>query len=122
MIQNLEVAPSPGWMQDRLRKAGFRPINNIVDITNYVMLELGQPLHAFDSQRLHSGAIIVRSAHAGETIKTLDEITRKLDPHTLVIANGDTPIAIAGIIGGAETEVISTSKSCLLYTSDAADE
>lgn len=114
MIQNLEVAPSPGWMQDRLRKAGFRPINNIVDITNYVMLELGQPLHAFDSQRLDSGAIIVRSAHAGETIKTLDEITRKLDPHTLVIANGDTPIAIAGIIGGAETEVISTSKSILL--------
>ena len=114
LIHDVTIAPSPYWIQRRLRLAGMRPISNIVDITNYVMLELGQPLHAFDYHRLDSGAIVVRSARSGETIKTLDGITRELDPRTLVIANGDTPIAIAGIIGGADTEVIATSKSILL--------
>jgi phenylalanyl-tRNA synthetase beta chain len=114
IVRGMRIASSPAWMQDRLRKAGFRPINNIVDITNYVMLELGQPLHAFDYQRLSSKRIVVRVARPGETIETLDKVTRKLDSTTLLITNKEAPIAIAGIIGGANSEVVDTSETILL--------
>lgn len=120
LVKNVKIGPAPGWMRRRLTYAGMRPINNIVDITNYVMLEWGQPLHAFDYDKLRERAggkaptIIVRPARAGETIKTLDGNDRKLTPETLVIADTKGPIAIAGVMGGAETEVSAETKNILL--------
>ena len=123
VIRNIEVGASPKWLQDRLTAAGMRPINNIVDITNYVMLETGQPLHAFDYDLLLERAvrigeskpeIVVRTAAAGETLQTLDGQERKLDPSILVIADKAGPIAIAGVMGGAETEVHENSRNILL--------
>jgi phenylalanyl-tRNA synthetase beta chain len=123
MIVGVTVGPSPQWMQERLRKAGMRPINNVVDITNYVMLEWGQPLHAFDYDTLRERAlrhgnakptIIVRRAHAGEKFTTLDTVTRELDDSMLMITDTAGSIAIAGVMGGLESEVSATTTHVLL--------
>ena len=114
IIQGVKVGPSPSWMEQRLQKAGMRPINNIVDITNLVMLETGQPLHAFDLKTLKEGKIIVRRAEPGEKITTLDGVERELDRNMLVIADAEVPVALAGVMGGAETEVTDTTVDILL--------
>ena len=95
----------PKWLRQRLRASGVRPINNIVDITNYVMLEYGQPMHAFDYRYVSSGKIVVRESTRGETITTLDGNLRPLKPGMLVIADGDKPIGLAGIMGGENSEI-----------------
>ena len=104
-VADVKVGPSPEWMQARLRAAGVRPISNIVDITNYVLLELGQPMHAFDIAKLGGGKIRIRTAQPGETLRTLDGQTRTLTPEMLVIADAERPVAIAGVMGGADSEV-----------------
>jgi phenylalanyl-tRNA synthetase beta chain len=104
-VADVTVGPSPEWMQARLRAAGVRPISNIVDVTNYVLLELGQPMHAFDHERLRGQQIRVRTARAGERIRTLDGQMRTLTADMLVIADADVAVAVAGIMGGAESEV-----------------
>jgi len=128
LIQDVKVGPSPFWMQTRLRRAGMRPINNIVDITNYVMLELGQPLHAFDHHLLRSRpalsnaegpgtdrpAIIVRRARPGEQMATLDGELRTFDEEMLLITDGGGPVAVAGVMGGLESEVTETTTDVLL--------
>ena len=101
----MTVGPSPQWLQDRLAACGVRSISNIVDITNYVLLELGQPMHAFDLDKLAGGAIVVRRAKPGETIKTLDGKMRTLKPEMLVIADAARAQAIGGVMGGADSEV-----------------
>jgi len=113
-IKGVKAAPSPLWLQNKLIAAGIRPINNIVDVTNFVMLEYGQPLHAFDGDKIPGGQIIVRSAAAGEVLVTLDDQERKLEPHMLVIADQSSPIALAGVMGGASTEVTSDSVNIIL--------
>ena len=106
LIKGVKVAPSPEWLKRRVEAAGMRSINNIVDITNYILLEWGQPLHAFDADTLADGIKIgVRFAKSGEKIKTLDDADRSLTAQNLLITSGDKPIAIAGVMGGAETEV-----------------
>ncbi len=105
MVTNVKIGPSPKWMRDRLRANGVRPINNIVDITNYVMLEYGQPMHAFDYRYVASGKIIVRQSEAGETLTTLDGTVRALKPGMLVIADDAKPIGLAGIMGGENSEI-----------------
>ncbi len=105
MVKNVKIGPSPSWMQERLRACGVRPINNIVDITNYVLLEYGQPMHAFDLRDLQDNKIIVRRANDGEVIKTLDEQDRTLTSNDLVIADGSRAVAIAGVMGGFNSEV-----------------
>jgi phenylalanyl-tRNA synthetase beta chain len=114
VIRGVRVGESPDWLQSRLRAAGLRPINNVVDATNYVMLELGQPLHAFDLATLHEGRIVVRTARPGETITTIDGTEVALAPDMLVIADADRPVAIAGVMGGAETEVTAETRDLLL--------
>ncbi len=106
MVANVKIAPSPKWLRQRLRANGVRPINNIVDITNYVMLEYGQPMHAFDYRYVSSGKIIVREALQGETLTTLDGNVRALQPGMLVIADEDKPIGLAGIMGGENSEIL----------------
>ena len=106
MVKNVKIAPSPKWLRQRLRANGVRPINNIVDITNYVMLEYGQPMHAFDYRYVGSGKIIVREAAEGETLTTLDGNVRQLKPGMLVIADENKPIGLAGIMGGENSEIL----------------
>ena len=114
LIRNVVFRPSPDWMQKRLTAAGMRPLNVVVDVTNYVMLELGQPLHAFDYAALPEGQVVVRLAKEGEAITTLDGVERRLMPEMLVIADKDKPVAVAGIMGGSETEVSGTTKHIFL--------
>lgn len=114
VIKNVKIAPSPLWMQGRLMASGIRPHNNVVDITNYVLLEYGQPLHAFDYDRLGSKEILVRRAKNGEKIVTLDDATRELKEDHLVITNGTEPVALAGVMGGANSEVQSDTTTILL--------
>jgi phenylalanyl-tRNA synthetase beta chain len=114
-LKGVKIGPSPRWMQQRLLAVGMRPINNIVDITNYVMLELGQPLHAFDFDKLAGGRIIVRCPTAEErTFTTLDNAVRSLEPDMLMICDVDRPIAVAGIMGGLESEVTDGTTDVLL--------
>ena len=120
IIREVEIGPSPEWMQDRVRKAGMRPISNIVDITNYVMLEWGQPLHAFDYDKLVARAnggkptIIVRRADPGETLKTLDGVERVFTEDALLICDTAGPIAVAGVMGGFDTEIEVSTRNILL--------
>ena len=114
MIQNVKIGPSPVWMQSRLEAAGLRPINNVVDVTNFVMLELGQPLHAFDFRFLEEGRIIVRRSAAGEEFTSLDEKIRILPEDTLLICDGKKPVAIGGIMGGLNSEVKQDTQVVLL--------
>ena len=106
MVKNVKIGPSPKWLRQRLRANGVRPINNIVDITNYVMLEYGQPMHAFDYRYVSSGKIVVREAVEGEVLTTLDGNVRNLKPGMLVIADGDKAIGLAGIMGGENSEIM----------------
>ena len=109
-VAEVKVAPSPAWLAARLHAAGIRPINNIVDITNYVLMELGQPMHAFDLAKLAGQEIRIRRARAGEKVRTLDGVDRGLTPDVLVIADGTRPQAIAGVMGGADSEVGSSTR------------
>src|SRR4029450_205780 len=104
VIRGVKIGPSPDWLAKRLEAIGVRAINNVVDVTNYVMFELGQPLHAFDFDRLAGRRIIVREARAGETITSIDGHERKLTPGMLVIADSEKPVALAGGRGGARPE------------------
>lgn len=114
IVSGVTIGPSPAWMQQRLIKAGLRPINNVVDVTNYVLIELGHPLHAFDYEKLEEHRIVVRRARQGESIVTLDGATRKLTSQMLVIADAERPVAIAGVMGGANTEVTELTTSVLI--------
>jgi phenylalanyl-tRNA synthetase beta chain len=114
VIKNVKIGPAPLWMQTRLMAAGIRPHNNVVDITNYILLEYGQPLHAFDYNRLGSKEILVRLAHECEVIETLDDVKRTLSSDELVITNGKFPVALAGVMGGANSEVSSDTTTVLL--------
>ncbi|MCI5977232.1 MAG: phenylalanine--tRNA ligase subunit beta [Candidatus Faecousia sp.] len=109
MVANVKIGPSPKWLRQRLRANGIRSINNIVDITNYVMLEYGQPMHAFDYRYVQSGKIIVRRSAEGETLTTLDGSVRPLKPGMLVIADEEKPIGLAGIMGGKNSEILPTT-------------
>jgi len=114
LIEDIKIAPSPPWLQEHLVAAGLRPINNIVDITNYVMLELGQPLHAFDFERLGEGAIIVRRPHKGEKLTLLDGSKHDLTPDMCMIADANESIALGGIMGGEHSEVSEETTTILL--------
>lgn len=114
VISGVTTGSSPRWMQARLTASGIRPINAIVDVTNYVMLECGQPLHAFDHELLRGGKIVVRRAHAGETMSTLDGSVRAISPEMLMIADATGPVAVAGVMGGAGSEIRETTRTVLL--------
>ena len=113
-IEGIKIGPSPQWMARRLLACGVRPISNVVDITNYVLLELGHPLHAFDADHVANQAIVVRRARKGERFKTLDGVERELEPDDLLITDGSKPIGLAGIIGGEESEVSDSTTNVLL--------
>lgn len=120
LIEGVVIGPSPLWIQNRLMAAGVRPINNVVDITNFVMLEYGQPLHAFDADKLANGNIDVRLAREGERIVTLDDVDRALEPHMLLITDGEKPVALAGVMGGANSEVTANTSRILLESAKFA--
>ena len=114
MIENVKIGPSPHWMSNRLEKVGIRSINNVVDVTNYVMMECGQPLHAFDFELLEKGRIVVRRAKEGEEFVTLDGVKRTLDGEMLMICDGVKPVAIAGVMGGLNSEIKEDTRRVLL--------
>ncbi|MCJ8009885.1 phenylalanine--tRNA ligase subunit beta [Lederbergia wuyishanensis] len=114
IIKNVKIGPSPLWLQTRLMSAGIRPHNNVVDVTNFILLEYGQPLHAFDYDRFGSKEVVVRLAHEGEKIVTLDDTERTLTADQLVITNGAEPVALAGVMGGANSEVGNDTTTILL--------
>jgi len=114
MIEKVKIGPSPHWMSDRLEKVGIRSINNVVDVTNYVMMEYGQPLHAFDFELLEEGRIVVRRAKEGEGFVTLDGVKRTLDKEMLMICDGVKPVAIAGVMGGLNSEIKEDTQKVLL--------
>jgi phenylalanyl-tRNA synthetase beta chain len=118
MVKNVKIAPSPKWMRQRLRSAGIRPINNIVDITNYVMVEYGQPMHAFDYRYVSGGKIIVRRAGEDKTLTTLDGNVRNLQPDMLVIADEHKPVGLAGIMGGENSEIVSDTVSVVFESAN----
>ena len=113
-VARVSVEPSPHWLARRLEAADIRPVNNVVDITNYVMLELGHPMHAFDLDKLSNPGIRVRHAHSGEIIKTIDGVERRLQPEMLAIADAERPCAVAGVMGGADSEVTETTQAVVL--------
>lgn len=117
-ITGINITPSPDWLQQRLNSCGMRPINNVVDVTNYVMLEYGQPLHAFDFRRIKGSQIIVRRAREAETITTLDGIERTLNPDVLVIADKEQAVAVAGIMGGLGSEVTAATDTILIESAN----
>ncbi len=114
MIEGVTIGPSPSWMRNRLEKVGIRSINNVVDVTNYVMMEYGQPLHAFDFELLEKGKIVVRKAHENEAFVTLDGVKRALDQEMLMICDGVKPVAIAGVMGGLNSEIRPQTRTVLL--------
>jgi phenylalanyl-tRNA synthetase beta chain len=114
VITGVKVGPSPEWMQKRLEAVGIRSVNNIVDATNYAMMETGQPPHAFDYKKLDGGKIIVRRALAGERLISIDETKCDLNPDMLIIADGKKPVAIAGVMGGLESEISNPTTTILL--------
>lgn len=114
IIRGVKVGPSPEWMVKRLEASGLRSVNNVVDVTNYVMLELGQPLHAFDYTLLRENRIVVRRARPGEALTTIDGSERALDPEMLVIADAERPVAVAGVMGGFDSEIAHTTTTVLL--------
>ena len=114
VIRGVKIAPSPGWMQRRLEAVGIRPVNNVVDVTNYVMMEMGQPLHAFDYDRVGEHRIVVRKARPGEVLKSIDGHDRRLTPDMLVIADASRAIALAGVMGGKDSEVTDKTQNILL--------
>ena len=122
VIKNVKIGPSPLWLRAKLRSAGVRPINNIVDITNFVMLEYGQPMHAFDYEYIKSREINIRNAKDGESIVTLDGVERKLTPDMLVIADGDKPVALAGIMGGENSEINENTKTVVFESANFSRE
>ena len=113
-IEGVTVAPSPEWLQKKLLAIGLRPINNVVDISNFVLFELGQPLHTFDADRVDGGTVIVRRARQDEAIRTLDEVDRKLDASDMVIANANGPMCIAGVFGGIDSGVTDATRNVFL--------
>ena len=118
MVKNVKIAPSPRWMRERIRNAGMRPINNVVDITNYVMLEYGQPMHAFDFACVGNNEIHVRTAREGESIRTLDGTERKLTPSMLCICDTDKPVAVAGVMGGENSEIVGDTAMVLFESAN----
>ena len=118
MVKNVKIAPSPAWMRERLRNSGVRPINNIVDITNYVMLEYGQPMHAFDFSCVEGGKIVVRTAREGEVIQTLDGNDRKLSTSMLCICDENKPVCVAGVMGGANSEIVGDTAMVLFESAN----
>jgi len=114
IIEGVTIGPSPAWMQDRLLKHGMRPINNVVDITNYVMIESGQPIHAFDYDLVRGKKIVARRARPGERLTTLDGVDRELDPGMLLIGDAEGPVGVAGVMGGGNSEVSETTRIVLL--------
>ena len=118
VVKNIKLAPSPEWMQRRLASVGIRPINNIVDITNYVMLEYGQPMHAFDYKCLSDGRIVVRRARNGESIQTLDGVDHDLSDKMLAICDNDKPVAVAGVMGGANSEIMDDTKTVVFESAN----
>ncbi|MFO8100803.1 MAG: phenylalanine--tRNA ligase subunit beta [Dehalococcoidia bacterium] len=118
IIKDVKIGPSPDWMQERLTAAGMRPINNIVDITNFVMLEYGQPLHAFDYEKIGGQKIIVRRGREGERMTTLDEEERELSASTLLICDADHPVALAGVMGGEESEITGQTSTIMLESAN----
>ncbi len=113
-VFNVKVGPSPVWLRDRLEAAGVRAVNNVVDVTNYVMLEMGQPMHAFDLERLAARRLVIRRARAGERMRTLDRVERTLDTETLVIADAERTVAIGGVMGGHDSEISDTTTTIAL--------
>lgn len=114
IIRNVKIGPSPQWLVDRLEAIGERSINNVADITNYVMHDLGQPMHSFDLDKLTGGRIVVRKARVGETITTLDEVERKLDDSMLMICDAEKPVAVGGVMGGLESSITDSTTNVLL--------
>ena len=118
LIRGVGVGPSPEWLRKRLEAIGLRPVNNVVDVTNYCLFECGQPLHAFDFARLRGGKIVVRRAHEGERLITIDEAKCALTPEILIIADAERPVAIAGIMGGLDTEISAATTDILIESAE----